>query len=143
MSSNTIKLVAFGFVTIFTSALYAQVPAALSVREATKQCEQNIQQHCQNSTCAKFCEESLKNRRRNKDALIAQCKKECTPENRCKIKPLGGNDDFRNRELDAQNREQLIACIAQRRDPTGEKSGRRMEDWKTIETHSWRKLFGR
>ncbi len=123
-------------------ALNATTPKALTIREATRKCEQDVTQHCKTVTCSQFCEAAFANRRANKEALITKCKGECTPQNRCKLKPLGGNDDPQNRELDAQNRDQLIACIAQMRDPTGEKTGRRMEDWKDLKTPSWRKLIG-
>lgn len=122
------------------SALKATNPKAMTVREATRYCEEAIPKHCQNVTCAQFCVKAFE-RRRNKEQLIASCKAECKPENRCKLKPLGGRDDPGNRELDAQNRDQLMACIAQSRDPTGEKSGRRMQDWKEIQTPSWQKLM--
>ncbi|MGI4852116.1 MAG: hypothetical protein ACRYGR_09275 [Janthinobacterium lividum] len=109
------------------------------IKQATKQCEKDVATHCLNDLCPKYCERV--NARRNNDKLMLQCKKECTLENRCKLKPLAGMDDSKNLELDAQTREQLIQCIAETRDPEGTKSGRRMISWKSVETSSWSRLM--
>lgn len=49
------------------------------------------------------------------------------------------NADSTNVALDAQNREQLIACIAEKRDPNGSKTGRRMTPWQDIRVASFTK----
>jgi hypothetical protein len=108
-----------------------------NIAAATKKCEADVTNLCVSTNCTIFCEAAYK----RSPKLLDQCKTECTPAKRCKLKPLAGMDDSGNRELDAQNREQLIACIAQERDPSGTQSGRRMQDWKTIETPSWTKLM--
>jgi hypothetical protein len=104
---------------------------------ATKKCEADVTKLCVTTNCNAFCNAAYKNSKK----LLDKCQAECTPDKRCKLKPLAGMDDAANRELDAQNREQLIACIAQVRDPEGTQSGRRMQDWTTIETPSWTKLM--
>ena len=117
------------------------VEAKMNIGQATKHCEAAVAKHCQTMTCPKFCEKQFERRRTNKEKLIADCKADCQKPERCSIKPLGGNDDPKFAALDAQNREQGIACIAEMRDPEGITSGRRMQDWQEIQTPSWQKLM--
>lgn len=125
---------------IFTGVNAADAPTR-TIAAATKACEAAVPAFCMETTCSQFCEKVNQNMRRDKDKKIADCKAKCTANDMCKLKPIAGASGAET-ELDKQNRDQLIACIAQERDPSGEKSGRRMEDWKTIQTPSWQKLMG-
>ena len=118
---------------LFGQVLAGPAPTQ-EIKKATKQCETAIVEHCTSNggTCHQFCKAVS---RGNK--ALEKCNKECTADKHCKLKPIGGHSN----ELEAQNNEQLIACIAEVRDPKGEKSGRRMEPWQTIETPSWKKLM--
>ena len=114
------------------------------IKQASQDCEKEVIELCtsQNGTCHQFCEGIHQHKKgQQKIAAIEKCKKECTPDNRCQIKPLAGADIAGNKELDAQNREQLIACIAEKRDPSGSSSGRRMTPWKEIQTPSYAKAI--
>jgi hypothetical protein len=71
------------------------------------------------------------------------CNADCTKTKKCLLKPAVGNDDPKNMILDAQNRDQLWACIAETRDPQGTTTGRRMTPWKELETTEYKKAVGR
>lgn len=136
------KILKTAFIIPFLTSTAFAVPVGQGdIKKATAQCEREVPQHCMQVTCPLFCEASLKNRR-NKEPLITKCKEECTLQKRCLLKPVAGNDDPQNRELDAQNRDQLFACVAEVRDPEGKKSGRRMTPWRDLTTPSWEKLMG-
>lgn len=130
------------FSMLITSQVFAAEEGGGVIKQATKQCEQAVTQQCINVSCPAYCEK-INERRRNKDQLITTCKADCTAQKRCLLKPMGGQDDPQDPELDAQNRDQLFACIAEVRDPEGTKSGRRMEPWQTLKTPSWEKLFAK
>lgn len=56
------------------------------------------------------------------------------------MRPIGlTNADATNAALDGLNREQLMACIAEKRDPSGNTTGRRMTTWQAIRTPSYTK----
>src|SRR4029078_7174896 len=137
------KFILLGVTAFFvaTGADAADPVPTRSITEATKTCEAEVPNFCAATTCPQYCEKVNQNIRKDKDKKIAACKAKCIATDMCKLKPIGGVSGTET-ELDKQNREQLFACIAQLRDPTGEKSGRRMEDWKTIQTPSWQKLMG-
>lgn len=126
---------------IFTAVNAADTVTPLSIKDAAKKCEADVPNYCATKSCPQFCEKQYQNVRTGKDQKIADCKAQCKPDALCKLKPMAGAAGPET-DLDKQNREQLIACIAQMRDPAGEKSGRRMEDWTTIQTPAWQKLMG-
>lgn len=107
----------------------------ISIASATKSCEIQVQDHCLSTSCPTYCSRERTPEKRE------QCKKECTTEKRCKLRSLASMNDKMNQILDAQNREQLMQCIAQLRDPEGKKSGRRMIDWKDVKTPSFAKML--
>ncbi|KAB2833259.1 MAG: hypothetical protein F9K49_06835 [Caedimonadaceae bacterium] len=107
----------------------------MTIKESTAFCEKNVPEYCISTTCNLYCD-TLRT-----EASKANCKSECTADKRCKLKPLAGNDDPKNAALDADNREKLIACIAEKRDPAGTKSGRRMTQWEHIMTPSLAKII--
>lgn len=113
-------------------------PAAtpLTIKEATAFCEKAVPQNCMSNTCPAYCDTMRGAAQKEK------CKAECTLENRCKLKPLANMDDPKNLTLDADNRDKLMACIAEKRDPEGTKSGRRMEPWEKLMTPSMKKVLG-
>ncbi|MGN6670847.1 MAG: hypothetical protein ACTHJ4_04840 [Candidatus Nucleicultricaceae bacterium] len=121
---------------IQTGALQAtSAEQPMTIKESTKFCESEVPKYCMSTTCALYCD-TLRSA-----ASKTSCKAECTADKRCKLKPLAGNDDPKNAALDADNREKLIACIAEKRDPSGTKSGRRMMQWEYIMTPSLAKII--
>jgi len=106
---------------------------ALSIKEANKFCEAEVPRHCISTTCPLWCS-SLRS-----PSLKNTCSSECNADKRCKLRPFVGNDDPLNMVLDAQNRDQLVACIAEKRDPTGATTGRRETPWKELETRDFKK----
>jgi hypothetical protein len=137
------KSVLLGITSFFmaTAVIAAEQVPTRSIAEATKTCEADVSNFCATTSCVQYCEKINENMRKDKDKKIADCKAKCTATDMCKLKPIAGASGAET-ELDKQNRDQLIACIAQLRDPTGKISGRRMEDWKKIQTPSWQKLMG-
>lgn len=107
-----------------------------TIKMATASCEKEVPQNCIEKTCPAYCERYGSSKAKN------DCKTGCTAGNRCKLKPLAGKDDPKNQALDADNRDKLFACIAEKRDPEGTKSGRRMEPWQTLMTPSMKKWMG-
>src|SRR5665811_1384329 len=79
----------------------------LSIGESTTFCEAAVPAYCVSTTCPQFCD-TIKS-----PTAKRTCKTECTLDKRCKLKPAGGQDDPKNAALDAQNRDQLWACIAE------------------------------
>ena len=127
-----------------SNASSAHTPGHGAIKAATKKCEADVGKLCtqDGGTCHQFCEAiNANSTSKAKTRHIENCKRECTVEKRCKLKPVGGNDTPGNKELEAQTREQLVACIAEIRDPKGTKSGRDMSPWQERETHSWKKLM--
>jgi hypothetical protein len=118
------------------SAFAQSAVMPLSIKDATAFCEKNVPQNCMDNTCPAYC-----NTMRGA-AQIVKCKAECTLANRCKLKPLASMDDPKNLTLDADNRDKLMACIAEKRDPAGTKSGRRMDPWEKLMTPSMKKALG-
>lgn len=109
----------------------------LSIGEATSFCEKEVPIHCVATTCPLFCS-TIRTAKQK-----ASCAAECTKDKRCKIRPAVGSDDPKNMILDAQNRNQLWACIAEMRDPAGTSTGRQMTPWKELETTEFKKATGR
>jgi hypothetical protein len=110
--------------------------ASADIRAFTKQCETDVSAFCAlpaKGTCSRYCVAANK-----KTPAQDSCKTHCTAAAYCNKKGHAGTPDA----LAKQNKEQVIACIAQLRDPSGEKSGRRMEDWKVIQTPSFTKVVG-
>lgn len=70
-------------------------------------CEQEVVAVCVSTTCPTFC--------RGEDDPQA-CAKTCTAEDRCKIHLFGSGDREDQKALDAQVREQLMACLAENRE---------------------------
>lgn len=112
----------------------AQSSAALTISQATTYCEREVPNYCAQTTCPIFCNSLRTKRQRD------LCNSGCTKTDRCQNRPIGlTNADRTNVALDGQNREQLIACIAEKRDPSGNTTGRRMTPWKEIRTPSFTK----
>lgn len=70
-------------------------------------CEQEVVAVCVSTTCPTFC--------RGEDDPEA-CARTCTAEDRCKIHLFGSGDREDQKALDAQVREQLMACLAENRE---------------------------
>jgi len=116
--------------------VHAQTSAPMTIRDATKACERDVPDNCVAVTCPKFC-----NTKRG--AAIEKCKADCTTEKRCKLKQMGsGTVDIDNGPLDMDNNDKLMACIAQKRDPEGKKSGRREGNWEDVTTLSMERALG-
>ncbi|XP_037048365.1 uncharacterized protein LOC119082816 [Bradysia coprophila] len=106
--------------------------SALTISQATEFCEREVPNYCVQTTCPIFCNALRTKTQRTK------CNSGCTTTNRCKNNPIRlSNADQTNEALDAQNREQLIACIAEKRDPNAKQTGRRTTPWKDIRTPSF------
>lgn len=131
------KLLILLFMPLYYTSNASTTPAPLSIKEATAFCEANVPLHCIAVTCPQYCD-TLRSENAKSD-----CKLSCTQDKRCKLKPLAGQDDPKNAALDADNRDKLIACIAEKRDPEGKKSGRRMEAWQNLMTPSLAKVLNR
>jgi len=107
------------------------------IKDVTRACEIEVPAHCMGTTCPLFCATFRSPR------LKQTCQVECTTDKRCKIRPDAGADDPNNAILDGQNRDQLWACIAEKRDPAGTLTGRREQTWKKLETADYKKATGR
>lgn len=106
----------------------------MTISQATAFCETAVPNYCIQTTCPLFCNTLRTKRQRD------LCNSGCTKSNRCQNRPIGlTNADSTNVALDAQNREQLIACIAEKRDPSGNTTGRRMTPWQDIRTAGYTK----
>lgn len=106
----------------------------MTISQSTTFCEREVPNYCVQTTCPLFCNALRTKRQRD------LCNSGCTKTNRCQNRPIAlSNADRTNEALDAQNREQLTACIAEKRDPTGNTTGRRMTPWKDIRTPSFTK----
>ena len=106
-----------------------------TIREATQFCEGAVPRFCVSTTCPQFCN-ALRSSTRKRT-----CNAECTADKRCKVKPVVGTDSNDNMALDAQNRDQLWACIAEKRDPAARKTGRRETPWQQLQTPSFKKAI--
>ncbi len=110
----------------------------INIGKTTKHCEIVVSKFCASSkgTCSRYCVTANK----GKAEKQASCKTHCKVDAYCSTtKP---SKEKTIEPLVKQNKEQVIACIAQLRDPSGENSGRRMEDWKVIQTPSFTKIVG-
>jgi hypothetical protein len=123
------------FLAVVSASFAYAVDRPMSVQQATATCERLVPEFCMSTSCPMFCSTFYSQKDQER------CLSECTLDNRCQLKPLGGHDDPKNAALDAQNRDQLMACIAEKRDPEGKRSGRRMTPWQKIATPSWARLF--
>lgn len=104
----------------------------MTISQATTFCETEVPNYCIQTTCPIFCNSLRTKRQRD------LCNSGCTKTDRCANRPIGlTNADRTNVALDGQNRDQLTACIAEKRDPSGNKTGRRMTPWKEIRTTSF------
>lgn len=120
------------------SLVHAQATTApMTIKEATATCERDVPENCVTTTCPAYCDTLRSTAQKEK------CKSDCTKDKRCKLKPLAGNDDPMNAALDADNRDKLIGCIAQMRDPEGKKTGRREGNWQDLTTPSMEKALGK
>ncbi|ODM97784.1 hypothetical protein Ocin01_08888 [Orchesella cincta] len=113
------------------SVYSAKNAQAMTIAQATTFCEQAVPAHCIATTCPQYCNSMRTNKQKTR------CNGECTTAKRCKLLPAAGNDDPRNQALDAQNRDQLWACIAEKRDPDNKKTGRRETPWQQLQTPSF------
>eukprot|EP00397_Hematodinium_sp_SG-2012_P018672 GEMP01019137.1.p1 GENE.GEMP01019137.1~~GEMP01019137.1.p1 ORF type:complete len:276 (+),score=45.09 GEMP01019137.1:180-1007(+) len=109
-----------------------------------KKCEEEVAKFCiQSEMCALFCE--LKGEGNTEEST--KCKSECEGDKgRCAAKAPGASDPYEesalpNTELNAQTTDQLMQCIAEKRDEVGEKtSGRREGHWQDVTTYGLDKL---
>ncbi|XP_021944517.1 uncharacterized protein LOC110842946 [Folsomia candida] len=109
------------------------ISGGMTIGDATEFCERAVPAHCVSTTCPLFCN-TLRSRRQR-----TLCNSGCTPSGRCLLRPVAAGDDPTNRILDAQNRDQLFACIAEKRDPAGSTTGRRMTTWEKLRSPSFKK----
>ena len=103
----------------------------MTIGEATKYCEAEVPKYCATKTCPQYCN-SL-----SSSTSQTSCLADCLPEKKCRIKPTVGNDKADNLVLDAQNREQLWACIGENRDPASA-----TVPWQQVQTPSFSKAIG-
>jgi hypothetical protein len=111
-----------------------------TIREAVTYCEREVPNYCISTTCPQYCA-ALRSSARRK----SECRARCTGADRCNVKAVvgstfenrGNNGD--NEALDAQNRDQHWACIAERRDPAASKTGRRTTPWRELRTPSFQR----
>ncbi len=104
----------------------------MTISQATTYCEREVPNYCIQTTCPQFCNALRSKRQRD------LCNAGCNKDNRCQNRPIRlSNADSTNEALDAQNRDMLIACIAEKRDPSGNQTGRRTTPWKDIRTPSF------
>jgi len=101
----------------------SQAVKSISIEEATRFCEAAVPQYCIKTSCLQYCSTFRTKNSHNR------CAGESAADKRCKLKPAGGTDDPKNKALDAQNRDQLWACIAEKRDPKATTTGRRTTPW--------------
>lgn len=125
-----------GILWLATLFLVSGYEASADIKAMTKQCEKDVSEFCasENGTCNRYCEAAHK----GKAKKITSCKEDCTADKYCKKAGYAKTPNA----LAKQNKEQVVACIAQLRDPDGSQSGRRMEDWKVIQTPSFTKIVG-
>lgn len=120
----------------FLEFSHGQSRSAMTITQATTFCEREVPNYCIQTTCPQFCN-AIRSKR-----LRESCNAGCTRTNRCQNRPIGlTNADATNVALDGQNREQLVACIAEKRDPSGSTTGRNMTPWKDIRTASFNKAI--
>lgn len=133
MKAYKTAILGFGAFLIACEPALSEV-APLSIRESTKACEKEVVDACIQTDCPTYCDATERGER------IDNCKKDCSK--KCVIKPMSdkSKDKSTDTALDAQVREHTFACIAEKRDPEGTKSGRRMEKWQEIDTPSFAKL---
>jgi hypothetical protein len=118
-----------------TSSQAVKAVAGLSIQDSTKFCEAAVPEYCIKTTCPQFCSTFRTQMSRTR------CSNECAKDKRCKLKPDVGQDDPKNQILDAQNRDQLWACIAEKRDPKATTTGRRTTPWQDLKTPSFEKAI--
>lgn len=116
----TINLLLISVMSI-ASASSGQKP--MSIKESTNYCEKAVVDFCKEKDCPTYCQTQT-----NPKDCLSQCATHCA------LKPMGKQGDT---PLEAQTREHLFACIAEKRDPEGKKSGRRMKPWQEIDTPSF------
>ena len=136
------RFLAFVFLSLSALSLSSKASSAdapLSVKEATRYCEKAVTELCVSKNCAAFCDASYA--QQDKRQALLSCKSDGTSSKLCHLKPLATS--AKQSPLEALTREELIQCIAEKRDPTGQLSGRRMVEWKSIQTPSWTKLMER
>jgi len=126
-----VVLLVAGLHSVHSQASNANSNQALTIGQATTFCESAVPNHCIATTCPQYCDSMRSSRSKTR------CRQECTTEKRCKLRAAAGNDDPRNQALDAQNRDQLWACIAEKRDPNNNKTGRRETPWQQLQTPSF------
>ncbi|KAJ6645251.1 hypothetical protein Bhyg_00455 [Pseudolycoriella hygida] len=128
---SLVVILCLGFVEFSHQAKSA---TAMTIAESTAFCEREVPNYCIQTTCPLFCNSLRTKRQRD------LCNSGCTKTNRCQNRPIGLTEaDRTNVALDAQNREQLLACIAEKRDPSGNTTGRRTTPWKEIRTPAFLK----
>lgn len=137
MKLFTFALVGLGALLISSSASSADAP--MSVKEATRYCEKAVTEFCVSKNCAAFCDASYP--QQDKHQQLLSCKSDCTAGKLCHLKPLATS--AKQSPLESLTREELFQCIAEKRDPTGQLSGRRMVDWKAVQPPSWTNLMER
>jgi len=121
--------------------LVAVVKAATrepDITEAVRTCERDVPAYCASNTCPQFCGTFVGT------ANKKRCSADCVATKRCAVKANVASQNIPGNEaLDAQNREQLIRCIAQTRDPNFTKTGMTREDtpWRLVQTPSFKKAI--
>lgn len=118
--------------TVLCTFLFSSTLIALPlVKIAVKECEKDVVEYCQTITCPIYCKLNFNGK--SKDL----CLEKCGTEELCHLNGIALDSET---SLDKQNREQLFACIAEKRDPTGTRSGRRTDiTWQEIRTPSFSK----
>lgn len=81
----------------------------MSIREATKYCENAVVDHCVNISCPKYCSQQ-----RDKQSCLARC----TNQAECRLVLEGPTTPVQSR-----TRDQLFGCIAQTREDNQKKKG--------------------
>jgi len=141
MEVSLTRFFAFAFLslsTLFISSRASSADAPLSVKDATRYCEKAVAEFCVSNNCNAYCNASSAGHRQH-EAILLSCKKECTTSQLCLPKPLSTSAN----PLDSLTREELFQCIAEKRDPEGKISGRRMISWKAVQTPSWTNFLER
>lgn len=84
------------------------IEVAATTRKTATQCEAAVTTECQTNTCPTYCA--------TLDAGGDECKTACKT-TRCTLRLFGAQDQADNLAVDAQNREQFLACVNENKEP--------------------------
>lgn len=111
------------------------------VFEATRKCEKDVSKFCRKVTCPIYCQATRRDPMAVRNCIKYDCKEgpACFVTLRGRYLP-GGDRRGGSFVLEGQNKDQLAACITERRDSEGRFSGRRMIPWQEIRTPRFRRM---